>query len=86
MEAGSKSVEGKYMGSSQHGGVVIVDCNMKFKTLNQNLHSLLSTDLIVALELGYFKGSYVNFGLVFCCKITAFHCSKTLCSSAFNGQ
>ena len=24
-----------------------------------------STDLIVALELGYLKGSYVNFGLVF---------------------
>ena len=51
-------------------------CNMKFRTPNQNLHSLLSKDLIVALKLGYLKGSYLNFGLVFwisCCKITAIH-------------
>ena len=42
----------------------------EIQTPNQNLHSLLSKNLIVALELGYLKGSYVNFGLVFCCKIT----------------
>ena len=27
---------------------------------NQNLHSLFSKDLTVALELGYLKGGYVN--------------------------
>ena len=29
-----------------------------YNDLNQNLHSILSTDLIVALELGYFKGKF----------------------------
>ena len=48
-----------------HAGEMLLCCNMKFRTSNQNLHSFLLSSPTLKPQLSPLKGGYVNFGLVF---------------------
>ena len=52
----------KVVGDPLHVLKIQISKIHKSDFVSQNLHSLLSKVLTVALELGYLKGGYVNFG------------------------